>query len=342
MSAVTQRFFFFLICGLVGLSSCQQSKNLGAYTDDGAHATPQHLEPLPEAPNYASVSSWSLFPVQEDTSTVDIFYIHPTLFEGRGLPWVASLKDEELNRLVDDWPIRHQASVFEGLGRVYAPRYRQAHYRSFVLHDSLSGEALDLAYGDVRAAFSYWLEHEDRGNPIVLGGHSQGTWHGRRLLQEFFDGTELGDRLVAAYLPGFGIYEREFASLRPCESAADLGCYCTWMTYNTGYTPDWLLELQADEDFADPVCINPITWTRQEDARSPFSQHMGTRTERFKLKYEEKMTARVHRGMLWLDPPDIFGARLLHRDNWHSGDYNLFWQNIRSNAQMRIEHFSKR
>ena len=36
------------------------------------------------------------------------------------------------------WPVRHQAAVFNGAGRVFAPRYRQAHIRVFSVEDSLS------------------------------------------------------------------------------------------------------------------------------------------------------------------------------------------------------------
>jgi len=330
----------FMAAGMLVLSSCQSSKNLGAFTDDGDRATPQHLEPLPSAPAYESKAAWALYP--EDSASVDVFYIHPTMFEGEGLPWVASLEDVALNEAVDAWPVRHQASVFEGLGRIYAPRYRQAHYRSFVLRDSLSDAALDLAYSDVRAAFVYWMKHEDQGHPIILAGHSQGSWHGRRLLQEFFDGSALGERLVAAYLPGFDLYESEFDMLKPCQNASDLGCYCSWMTYSTDYTPGWLAHYQSDENYVDPVCINPISWTTTQDLNSPMELHLGARTERFKLKYTHKMTARVHRGMLWLDSPDVFGSRWLRRDNWHNGDFNLFWANIRANASERIVEFYKK
>lgn len=325
------------------LSSCQKSKNLGAFIDDGDRATPVHLEPLPKAPDYSKVECWALLPKRSDASKngTDVFYIHPTMFEGEGLGWVANLDDEMVNAAVDHWPIRHQASVFEGLGRVFAPRYRQAHYRSFVLLDSLSGAALDLAYSDVRRAFLYWLEHHDQGRPVLIAGHSQGTWHARLLLQEFFDGTPLGDRLVAAYIPGFDVYASDFQHIPPCESPDQTACFCSWRTYTTGYTPRWIQQLQADPEYTNPACINPITWTVREDIYSPAEAHLGTMSERFKLKYKHKMTARVHQGMLWLDEPDVFGARYLRRDNWHSGDYNLFWENIRQNAILRAKHFSQ-
>ena len=131
--------------------------------------------------------------------------------EGRA--WNASLDSTALNDAVDAWPIRHQASIFNGAGRVFAPRYRQAHIRVFTLADSLSEAALRLAYTDVRAAFLHYLNHWDEGRPLVIAAHSQGSWHARWLLQEFFDGKPLADRLVAAYIPGMDVYASDFQQL---------------------------------------------------------------------------------------------------------------------------------
>ena len=39
-------------------------------------------------------------------------------------------------------------------------------------------------YGDVRAAWRYYLDHYNNGRPFVLIGHSQGTIHATRLLAE--------------------------------------------------------------------------------------------------------------------------------------------------------------
>ena len=60
-----------------------------------------------------------------------------------------------------------------------------------------------------------------------------------------------------------------------------------------------------------------------------------------KFKYKHKLTARVNGGILWLDKPHIFGGALIHQNNWHVGDYNLFWENIRSNVTDRIRSFDE-
>ena len=72
---------------------------------------------------------------------------------------------------------------------------------------------MELAYSDVRRAFLRFLQSIDRTTGIVIAGHSQGSYHGSRILQEFFDGTPLQARLIAAYLPGYPI---------PAESLIDI------------------------------------------------------------------------------------------------------------------------
>ena len=41
-------------------------------------------------------------------------------------------------------------------------------------------------------------------------------------------------------------------------------------------------------------------------------------------------------GVLWVDQPHMFlVGKWLHRENWHVGDFNLFWDNIRTNVARR-------
>ena len=42
-------------------------------------------------------------------------------------------------------------------------------------------------------------------------------------------------------------------------------------------------------------------------------------------------------GVLWIDQPHMFlVGKWLHRDNWHVGDFNLFWSDIRDNVHERV------
>ena len=334
---------FFCIC--IALTGCKRFESV---VETGLHVerVASRLEPVPAPPDYADEAHWSALPWREDAAdglpkgravsegpgTADVFYLHPTMFE-EGAHWNASLDSTALNDVVDEWPVRHQAAIFNGAGRVFAPRYRQAHIRVFRVQDTLSLGALQIAYSDIRAAFQHFLDHWDEGRPLVIAAHSQGSWHARWLLQEFFDGTALQDRLVAAYIPGMDIYPSDFEALRPCSGAADLHCYCTWMSYGTGYLPPWLATKPSP-----PSVIHPITWTTEADLPNPRDAHGGAVRESFRNKNPGSITARLHPGgVLWVDQPYMFlVGKWLHRDNWHVGDFNLFWSDIRDNVHDRL------
>ena len=321
------------------------------------------LEPIPSAPSYHKTSSWALLPseVVKDTicarpghpfafrpkgfrartlttldpsSQADIFFVHPTMFlEGDG--WNADVLDEDMNDEVDFWPIRHQASAFSGAGRLFAPRYRQAHIRVFDLGDSLSWAAAAIAYSDVKRAFQHYLNHWNDGRPIILAGHSQGSFHGRTLLQEFFDGKDLAEQLVAAYLPGMDMYDDEFEHIELCQSPADTQCLCTWMTYGKGYMPEWLTRKQLHEPERQILCIHPVSWTSLGTSHGR-KQHLGVVRPSLRISKRQAISAQIRpEGVLWIDPPHVLGGRWLQRDNWHSGDINLFWVNVYQNAMER-------
>jgi hypothetical protein len=323
------------------LFGCKKTPINDGYSKEQLDGIPTSLNPIPVEPDFSESRNWALIGETDGSASelgADVFYIYPTMYD-TGMPWVASIEDQDLNREIDLWPIKHQASVFIGAGRVFAPRYRQAHYRVFVVENSLCRPAIELAYEDVKSAFVYWLDNFDEGRPIIIAGHSQGTLLARLLLQEFFDDAELGERLVAAYLPGFDIYESDFKTIKNCKSNNDTNCYCSWRTFATGYIPDWYkneLARNGEGNFAS--CINPISWSCESDV-SDKKEHLGILTDKYKFKYEQTLTARVHGGILWLDKPHIIGGAFIHQNNWHVGDYNLFWENIRVNVRERILSF---
>src|ERR1044071_1825505 len=95
----------------------------------------------PPAPDYSLQKNWAALPTMKYSADavpygsnlkngqadakVDVFYIHPTMYY-KVKSWNADLDDKRTNRLVDIYPIRQQASVFNESCKVYAPRYRQA------------------------------------------------------------------------------------------------------------------------------------------------------------------------------------------------------------------------
>jgi Protein of unknown function (DUF3089) len=170
------------------------------------------------APDYALAENWAALPDRVDNadrvpempkladlqkeSAADVFFIHPTTYL-IGTDWNGDLTNETLNSRTDELSIFNQASAFNGAGRIYAPRYRQAHIYSFMDEKGNGDKALDFAWEDVKRAFEYYLEHYNRGRPIIIAAHSQGTRHALRLVKTFFDDNEaLRKQLVAAFLIG--------------------------------------------------------------------------------------------------------------------------------------------
>ena len=157
-----------------------------------------------------------------------VFFLYPTTYTGqRGQDqWNAALDDKKLNKETDKTTILHQASIFNGAGRVFAPRYRQAHLHAYFSKKPASAKkAFDLAYSDVVAAFNYYLEHYNNGRPIIIAAHSQGTTHAGQLMRDNFDNQPLQQQLVVAYLVGMPVPTDYFQAISPCQKPDDTGCF---------------------------------------------------------------------------------------------------------------------
>ena len=260
----------------------------------------------PPAPDYADPACWAAHPDNPSKSTftpkdsgledrqatarADVFYIHPTSYFGRDF-WNAPLDDAGANEWVDELMVPAQTSVFNGCCRVFAPRYRQATFYSFVERGSNGRRALELAYDDVARAFDYYVEHHNAGRPFFLASHSQGSLHAIRLLEEHLDGGLLAERMVAAYVVGFRFpmdkIERGLKMLKPCERATDTGCILAWDTYREDGKParffdkaeHWYATPNGKgrwerRAFKKPLCINPLTWRRDTEL-APKSLNLG-------------------------------------------------------------------
>lgn len=307
---------------------------------------------LPEKPfiDYSKTSSWAALPNKEDnadkspggifeyTSTLeaDVFFLHPTTYTGRKgeTLWNAPLDDKDLNNRTDESTILHQASIFNGAGKVYAPRYRQAHLYAYYSDDKKSAQAaFELAYRDVKLAFEYYLTHYNKGRPIIIASHSQGTNHATALLKEFFDGKSLQDQLVAAYLVGMPILKKEFKNIPVCETEQQTGCFCSWRTFKKGHLPKNRL---VDSDIA---VTNPLNWTTSDDYAT-FDLNQGGVLRNFGKAPRPGLTdAQVKDGILWAAKPRFFGKIFLTFKNYHIADYNLYYVNVRNNAKMRVATF---
>jgi hypothetical protein len=304
-----------------------------------------------EEPDYRSLLYWAAHPGKYDPSdsipsplqnssrfdsTIDVFFVHPTTFTGRSDErWNAQIDDATLNAKTDYSTILFQASAFNQ-ARVFAPRYRQANLKAYFTTDTARAvKAFDSAYGDVRKAFQYYLEAFNQGHPIIIASHSQGSSHATRLLQEFFDGKPLQQKLVVAYIIGMNIPLNSFTNLQPCLDSLSTGCFCGWRTFKRGHEPD--LAAKYRQSFV----TNPLTWTTN-DAYAGRHLNKGGVLRNFNKVYPHVADAQIHKNVLWANRPHFPGSFLYRTSNYHIGDINLFYLNIRANMQTRIGEYTKK
>lgn len=293
----------------------------------------------PAAPNYALEEHWSALPFRNDAADaipqsetwvhdslkpVDVFYIYPTLYMS-GKTWNADLNHQKLNQRIDRYPVKFHASVFNHVGRVYAPRYRQAIIQAY--RDSIEGpKALNFAYDDVKKAFEYYLQHYNQGRPIIIASHSQGTNHARRLIKEFFDDEQKKTQLVCAYVIGFAIDTAQYQVLQACAEPQATQCYVTWSSFRAGYEYPNNLPLVGN------VCVNPISWkldTLIAESKGGIMFNMNKKKPFRSTAYRKGNYLMVRTKMpvvqTW--------------NNLHLVDYNLFWFDIRANVKQRVDAY---
>lgn len=303
----------------------------------------------PAAPDYSLESNWSALPFRTDEADifpksetwthdslkqVDVFYVYPTIYT-KGGNWNADIANQKLNDRIDEMPVRYQASVFNASCRVYAPRYRQAILDVF-FKDTLadSEKALELAYGDVKRAFEHYLKHYNNGRPIIIAGHSQGAWHTRRLIKEYFDNTSLSPQFVAGYIIGYHMRENMYERLQFCHSASQTGCFVSWMSYRTGHTPKWKM-------VKDTEGVNPLLWSDDKRMAGASLSKGAVLLNIDKPRVGETSAQLAERagGTILEVRTRLPIARRMR--NLHLLDYNLFWYDIRENVSLRVTEFLK-
>ncbi|MBK9733903.1 MAG: DUF3089 domain-containing protein [Saprospiraceae bacterium] len=267
----------------------------------------------------------------------DVFFLHPTTYTGdKGQDqWNADIDDQKLNQKTDEGTILFQASAFNQAGRIFAPRYRQAHLQAYFTKDTASAvKALDFAYQDIKNAFEYYLTHENKGRPIIIAAHSQGTNHAERILTDFFDGKALKNKLIAAYLIGMPIQKESYKTIKPCLRNDDTGCFVSWRTFKNGHEPKRVLT-------GDQICVtNPLSWCTNNEFM-PKSFNKGSLLFEFNKVYPQLVDAQIENGVLWANKPKFKGSFFLWTKNYHIADINFYYMNIRENASERVKTFMK-
>jgi len=301
-------------------------------------------------PNYSDKDSWavlpenipdeiSIFNIDKNKKEADVFFIYPTLIDSRNQrEWNSDIWDEDIRNDVINRPVKYQASAWLDAGNLYVPYYRQAHIRVFNDKFRVDGDkALNLAYNDIKEAFSYYLENFNNDKPFIIASHSQGTVHAKRLISEFIDGKELQKKLIAAYLVGIKVFEDEFKNIKPMNSPDETGGFVTWNTFKFNKYPR---KDNYENWFKGGVTTNPITWDDSKETKKDL--HKGLLYRDLKI-FSQNIDIKLIDGIVWSTVPNVPGKILLQTvRSYHFADINLFWVDIRENAKLRVDQWFKK
>ena len=332
---MTRNYLFVL--GLLLFSSCKPLYNTAAFEETI----------IPNPPNYADERYWAVLPgsYPDDLKQItgefvekeaDVFFVYPTLLTDKKDPsWNADVARADVREKVLSQSVKLQASAFAMAGNLYVPFYRQSHYKIYVAPYNKQEElSRTIAYEDIRAAFQYYLSNYNQGRPIIIASHSQGSIMCAMLLKEFFDGTELQKQLVAAYVPGVKIQDKDFSFLQKMEDPLAIGGYVSWNTYKKNHYPP-----TYEQWYKGATTTNPITWNTAKT--TSYNQHLGVLNSDGAV-YPKALELSVVDGLIWSSVPKIPKRFFLSFvKNYHFADINLFWKDIEKNAVERVSAWKK-
>ena len=321
----------------------------------------QTYQPPPER-SYAERSSWAMLPAEParpspEDPPADVFFVHPTTFDG-GRHWNAPMRERSAERFLQRVALPNYAGPFARVGRVFAPRYRQA---SLYAHSTLRDDARDaraFAYEDVRRAFHYWLDHYDTGRPLVIAGAEQGGFLVDRLIrEEVAANPALRGRLAAAYLIDTVVPRERYgpqAVIPACTRPAQAGCVVAWAEEpelnvegarrRLARALVWTDQGRLENLRGRPaLCVNPVLGADTKEV-APTRRNLGA-TNATGLEWgarpaflAREVAARCHDGLLRTSHPR--SPSLKPAGSWAERQkikpFNLFYVDIEADAQARV------
>lgn len=295
--------------------------------------------------DYSNLSNWAAHPNKKnqilsrfiaDSSIIalaDVFYVYPTVFlDRKDERWNIEITDSIQRWNVDNRAVRFQSSAWAESGRMFIPYYQQANIRSYDELDGKGREALLYAYEDIKNAFEFYLKNYNQGRPIILAGHSQGSTHLSLLLKEYFDNKPLMNQLVVAYVPGIGIDLDFFDSIPLLTKPKETGGFVSWNTFKMNK-----LSSKYEKWYKGKSVVNPISWDHSES--TSLKDHKGFLFWNNKL-YTTSIRSKTIDGAICISPPNFLFKYLARTmKDYHLGDVNLFWMDIRENSKLRVCSF---
>jgi hypothetical protein len=335
----------------------------GAFFDDLMREaldpkTPFQTYRPPPAPDYARDSAWALEPAHPAQAAAtdppaDVFFISPTTFAG-GHDWNGAIGDPQADRVFRQVMAPNYAGPFASVGRIFAPRYRQASLYSHMALREDARAARAFPYGDVEQAFRAYAARFGGERPFVLVGVEQGGLLAQRLLAEVIaPDPALRRRLAAAYLIETAA-PADTPPIPPCRRKGEAGCLAAWLSVEewqaarAGIMLDRAVVWGPDGELVNlagrpALCFNPILG-ETTDAPAPARLALGA-ANATGLEWgarpgflARQVSAQCHDGILHVSRPR--SASLRPSGSWAdrrmAPAFNLFWADLEADAQARV------
>jgi len=172
--------------------------------------------------------------VATGNSKFDCFYLYPTASPEQTVNSDLTVQPAETSNAMA------QTAPFSDVCDVWAPMYRQITVKA-LLGGTAGPDASTIAYASVLSAWKDFLAHYDKGRPIILISHSQGSVNMIKLLQsQADDNSSLRHRIVVAIIAGGNVTVPDgkevgvtFQHLPVCTKADQTSCVIAYSSFPT-------------------------------------------------------------------------------------------------------------
>ncbi|MDB5468572.1 MAG: hypothetical protein JWR84_132 [Caulobacter sp.] len=190
-------------------------------------------------------------------AAIDCFYVYPTV-SADPTPNSDMVIDEAERRVV-----AIQFAPFRNVCRPFAPMYRQVTLTALRQYMSGQKPAVDreLAYNDVKAAWDWYLAHENKGRGVVLIGHSQGSGVIQELVKREIDGKPVQKLIVGVMPIGSNVPVDDkgmFGTIPSCSAKGQTGCLVSYVSFRDTVPPPATSRFgKVDGAGLHAACVNP-------------------------------------------------------------------------------------
>ncbi|MDL2280841.1 DUF3089 domain-containing protein [Selenomonadales bacterium OttesenSCG-928-I06] len=292
--------------------------------------------------DYSNPANWAYNGVGENKK-VDLFLIAPTVYFGSENNYNMLITDTETKQSFLG-ALNMERGIYENSCRMYAPYYRQVGLNVYRLGAREAKPYLNIAYEDVKEAFEYYMENKNNNKPVVIAGFSQGSDMALRLLKDYFYKPKHKKLLVAAYLIGWPVTEKDvrcYPYLKMAQGEKDTGVIITFNSEATNVNTSIIVPRKT-------LGINPLNWS----TNNSFADKSLNKGAVF-TNYEGNINREIPglcgayldscRGTLKVtdvsseDYPPILD--LFEDGVYHLYDYQFFFRNLQENVEVRVSEY---